>query len=280
MEHKVLLEWSSIASYLTTDRVLGVMRAAVVVLLALLALPMVRRAVQHFLGARLHAAQLALTQRFASYAVIALGLTWTLKELGFEIGVLLGAAGVVTVAVGFAAQTSVSNVISGLFLLVEGSFTLGDTIEVTGVTGEVLSIDLLSVKLRTPDHVFVRMPNETLLKSTVSNLTRFPRRAADIAFAVHAAANVPQVRDLALAAAAAQEGVLSDPKPAFAVLGSSSGAANDTSGMRLQVTVWSERATLQQTKNAVHMAIQAALLQAAVERPALPVQMAAPTAAF
>ena len=83
------------------------------------------------------------------------------------------AAGLLTVALGFAAQTSASNLISGLFLLGERPFVVGDVIRLaSGITGEVVGIDLLSVKIRTFDNLLVRVPNETLLKSELTNLTR------------------------------------------------------------------------------------------------------------
>ena len=103
-----------------------------------------------------------------------------LRELGFKLSVLLGAAGVLTVAVGFASQTSASNIISGLFLLGERPFSVGDVIRVGSTTGEVLSIDLLSAKLRTFENLFVRIPNETLIKSEVTNLSRLPVRRLDL----------------------------------------------------------------------------------------------------
>src|SRR5699024_11719209 len=59
---------------------------------------------------------------------------------------------------GFASQTSASNLISGLFLIGEGSFEIGDTVQMTlirghTIEGEVISIDLLSVKLLTQDKI-------------------------------------------------------------------------------------------------------------------------------
>jgi small-conductance mechanosensitive channel len=94
-----------------------------------------------------------------------------LRELGVEVGALLGAAGIVGIAVGFASQTSVSNIVSGLFLISEKLFSVGDVIKVGSVTGIIQSIDLLSIKIRTFDNLFVRIPNEKILTSEVTNVT-------------------------------------------------------------------------------------------------------------
>jgi small-conductance mechanosensitive channel len=103
-----------------------------------------------------------------------------LDQLEFQMGALLGAAGIVGIALGFASQTSVSNMISGLFLVSERPFEVGDLIRVGDTTGTVLSIDLMSVKLKTFDNQYVRLPNENLIKAQVNNLTHFPIRRLDI----------------------------------------------------------------------------------------------------
>ena len=86
-----------------------------------------------------------LTQRFVFYGAISMTGFMLLDTLGVDVSVLLGAAGILTVALGFASQTSASNLISGLFLLGERPFLVGDVIQIGTRTGEVLSVDLLSV---------------------------------------------------------------------------------------------------------------------------------------
>jgi small-conductance mechanosensitive channel len=103
-----------------------------------------------------------------------------LGEMGFNLIAILGAAGIAGVAIGFAAQTSLSNLISGLFLILEKPFHVDDVLQVGETTGLVHEIDLLSVKLRTFDNRFVRIPNESLIKETFINITRFPIRRMDI----------------------------------------------------------------------------------------------------
>jgi len=76
-----------------------------------------------------------LARRVAYYAIVVLAVVSALRELGFEFTVLLGAAGVLTVAVGFASQTSASNLISGLFLMAEEAFAVGDVVRVGGKIG-------------------------------------------------------------------------------------------------------------------------------------------------
>ncbi|MEG0837212.1 MAG: mechanosensitive ion channel family protein [Akkermansia sp.] len=108
----------------------------------------------------------------------------TFSLLGFDIITVLGAASIIGIAVGFASQTSLSNIISGLFLVGERQINLGDTIDIQGIRGSVDSINLLSVQLRMPDNTLVRIPNEMIIKNPVSNLTRYDTRRCDIELTV------------------------------------------------------------------------------------------------
>lgn len=107
----------------------------------------------------------------AGYIVIAVE---AFALMGFDILTLLGAASIIGVAVGFASQTSLSNIISGLFLVGEKQINLGDMIEVDGITGNVDSINLMSVQLRLPNNTMVRIPNELIIKPLSAISLDFP----------------------------------------------------------------------------------------------------------
>ena len=147
---------------------------------------------------------------FGSIAII----IGVLKQSGFELTALLGAAGIAGIAIGFASQTSVSNIISGLFLISEKPFEVGDIIQVGSTKGVILSIDLLSVKLRTFDNHLIRIPNETLIKNEVRNITRFPIRRLDIQIKVAYKENVDKVRTVLIDIAEKNPFCLDEPEPA------------------------------------------------------------------
>jgi small-conductance mechanosensitive channel len=154
-----------------------------------------------------------ITRRLAFYGVFGLAIIMALDRMGVELGVLLGAAGILTVAIGFAAQTSASNLISGVFLLGERPFSVGETIEIGGTTGEVLAVDLLSVKLRTFDNLYVRVPNESLIKSQITNLSRNPIRRIDMELRVAYSEDLDRLRALLFSLAAADPDILEEPEP-------------------------------------------------------------------
>lgn len=182
-------------------------------------------------------------------------------ELGFQLGPLLGAAGIVGIAVGFASQTSVSNIISGLFLIAEKPFVVGDAITVGETSGQVLSVDFLSVKLRTFDNKFVRIPNETIIKSQVVNVTRFPIRRVDMVVSVAYKEDIRRVRKILLEVAHRNPLALEDPEALviFSKFGDSS--------IDLMFVVWAEKADWLNLKNSLPEEIKEQFEKEGIEIP-------------
>ncbi len=199
--------------------------------------------------------------RLAFYLGMAVLLITSLNELGFSLAPLLGAAGVLGIALGFASQTSVSNLISGIFLIAERPFVVGDLIEVGGVTGFVLSIDSISVKLRTFDNKMVRIPNETMVKSQVTNITRFPIRRLDVLVGVAYKEDVARVRRILLEVAQRNPLALMEPEPivVFEGFGESS--------IDFKVGIWTTRQNFLAVKNGIQAEIKAAFDEAGIEIP-------------
>ena len=139
--------------------------------------------------------------------------------MGFDILTLLGAASIIGVAVGFASQTSLSNIISGLFLVGEKQINLGDMIEVNGITGNVDSINLMSVQLRLPNNTMVRIPNEIIIKNPVSNITRFSTRRRDLSLGVDYNCDIEHVVNVLREVVKQNKFCLDDPAPLISFSG-------------------------------------------------------------
>jgi small-conductance mechanosensitive channel len=217
--------------------------------------------VRRFASRRFSGHHVQLMRRLVFYGVLGLFVASALRELGFSLAVLMGAAGVLTVAVGFASQTSASNLISGLFLIGERPFSVGDIIRVGQTTGEVLSIDALSVKLRTFDNLFVRIPNETLIKTEVTTLTRFPIRRLDLALSVAYKEDVDKVREVLFALAERNTLCLDEPPPLFIFLGFGDSA------LQLQFSVWATRENFLDLRSIISAEIKTAFDAAGIEIP-------------
>ncbi|MBM4404115.1 MAG: mechanosensitive ion channel family protein [Candidatus Cloacimonetes bacterium] len=166
---------------------------------------------------RLSAQAEQLILRFIHYVGFLIILVSVLNELGFSLSVLLGAAGVFGLAIGFASQTSVSNIISGFFLISEKPFVVGDTIQVGSSIGTVNSIDLLSIKLKTPDNRYIRIPNETMIRTEVVNITYFPIRRVNIPVVVAYKEDLRRVYGILAEIAGNEPLALKDPAPVILI---------------------------------------------------------------
>ena len=151
------------------------------------------------------------------YTVIVATIFLALSGIGVEIKGLLAAAGILTVAISFAAQTSVSNVISGFFLLFDRPFSINDTIKVEQTLGMVHSIGLLSSKVRTFDNLVVRIPNEALLKSTITNYSLFNVRRIELMVTVEYSADLDRASEVLLEAISNHSLLLDEPAPVVLV---------------------------------------------------------------
>jgi small-conductance mechanosensitive channel len=250
-----------VSQFLTSARLLGIVRAAVVLAVGLFIAHAVSRSVVRVFRGRLDAHGTKLLKRFTYYSILVIVVATTLHQLGFNLGALLGAIGILTVAIGFAAQTSASNLISGLFLIVERPFVVGDLLNIDGTVGEVVSIDLLSVKIRTFDNLMLRVPNETLVKSSFLNLTRFPIRRFDVQLSVAYKEDTEKVRRILVDVADRNPICLDEPRPLFIYRG------YGDSGLELQFSVWAKRQNFLLLRNSIQEEIKKAFDENGIEIP-------------
>ncbi len=252
---------SSIIEYLSNETSMRVIRALILVAIGFVLAKVLSDIPKRLLRKRLDRHQIMIAKRAIFYTVLALFLASALRQLGFQLGVLLGAAGILTVAIGFASQTSASNLISGLFLIGEKPFGVGDIIRVGDTTGEVLSIDPLSVKLRTFDNLYVRIPNETLIKSEVTTLTKFPIRRFDFMLGVAYKEDIGRVREILEEVAEKNNLCLVEPKPLFIFQGLGE------SSLDIQFSVWAKRENFLALRNSIQEEVKLALDAAGIEIP-------------
>ncbi len=112
---------------------------------------------------------------FIKIVVWVLVVLWVLGELNIDYAPFLVAAGGISLAIGFGAQSLVKDVVTGFFLLMEEQFALGDFIEIEGQAGTVEKISLRTIKFRGLDGTLHIIPNGSI--SGVSNRTYLWSRA-------------------------------------------------------------------------------------------------------
>lgn len=132
---------------------------------------------------------------------------------GIDLKTIFGAAGIFGIAVTLAAQTSFSNIISGIFVVADRSFSTGDWITVDEITGCVQEVTFMSTKVLTGDNQLVRIPNETIFNTKVINITCVDKRRFKFELAVSPGRDLNEVRKKLLAIAGDCPLVLKDPEP-------------------------------------------------------------------
>ncbi len=110
------------------------------------------------------------SRHLATVIILLIAGMLVLSEIGISVAPILGAAGVVGLAVGFGAQSLVKDYVSGFFLLLENQITKGDVVEVAGKSGEVEDVTLRYVQLRDYGGNVHFVPNGMI--TTVTNMSR------------------------------------------------------------------------------------------------------------
>ena len=200
-------------------------------------------------------------QKGIVYTGVVIILLAVLGEIGVKLSALLGAAGVVGIAVGIASQTSLGNIISGLFLVSEKTFALGDVVSVGDKTGVVYAIDPLSIKLRTFDNLLIRIPNQTIITTELTNVTRFPIRRMDLTFGVGYSSDLARVREVLLSIARENPLVLEEPEPLFVYNSFAESSVNLTFG------VWFHKDSYLEVRNSLFQSIKERFDEEGIEIP-------------
>ena len=110
-----------------------------------------------------------LLRNVVSVVIMAFGVAAVLAQFGIQILSVIAGLGIVGIAVGFAAQETLSNFIAGVTLLIERPFRIGDWVEINGQTGKVREITLRTTRLRSRDNVVMAIPNASVASSDIVN---------------------------------------------------------------------------------------------------------------
>ncbi len=246
---------------ITEERMFLLLRILVILVIGFPLLYVLRRSIARYVSKHYTPHYGMLVGKLLFYIGAAILLVMTLHELGFSLTPLLGAAGILGIAIGFASQTTVSNVISGFFLIAEKSFVVGDVINVNGNVGIVYSIDTLSVKIRMFDNRFLRVPNETMIKSEYINITRFPIRRVDCNISVAYKEDLNRVREILFDVAEKIPYSLQEPPPMliFDKFGSSS--------VDILFVAWAAKENFLKLRNGLNMGIKERFDKEGIEIP-------------
>jgi small-conductance mechanosensitive channel len=206
-----------------------------------------------------------LIRRSVRVIVTLLGVLLALNLLGLStmVGAVLGSAGVVGLALGFAFKDIAENYIAGVLLSVRKPFSPGDLIRVEGYEGKVVALTSRATVLMTLDGNQLQLPNALVFKSVLLNYTQNPKRRFDFKASIDAAHSIRQAQTLALEAYSGIDGVLDDPAPSWNLV------ENAPGGIELQFFGWvDQRSTdLGKVRGEAIRLVKAAFAHAGIQPP-------------
>ncbi len=114
--------------------------------------------------------------------ILLLGLLYALAQLGLQIGPLLAGLGIMGFVIGFALQETLANFASGLMILIYRPYDVGDKIRVAGLEGRVREMTLVTTTIFTSANHHLTVPNNTIWKDIIHNVTSEPHVRLDLFF--------------------------------------------------------------------------------------------------
>jgi small-conductance mechanosensitive channel len=149
--------------------VLDLIILVIVVLVAIGGAKVLAIYLRRALKERMSRGHLEILVKVVYYGIIAVAAMVALALLGVNLSGLMVAGGIAGIVLGFASQRIVGNLISGLFLIVERPITIGNQVNIDGVMGFVEDINIFSTIIRTYDGLFIRLPNEKVFTTGITN---------------------------------------------------------------------------------------------------------------
>ncbi len=198
--------------------------AVLVTFIAVLLARIITRNLRRVLTDKLKKDQLELLLKSIYFGILLIAFLSISPLLGINLSGLLVAGGILGIIIGFASQSVVSNLVSGIFLLAEKPVKIGDQIEVEGVRGIVEDVNILSTIIRTYDGLYVRVPNDKLFASNIVNFSANVARRFEYVVGISYRSDINKAIELIKKVIEDHPFVLKNPEPLIFVdeLGESS----------------------------------------------------------
>ncbi len=200
-------------------------------------------------------------KKIVYYFVVIVFVMESLNNLGIDFSGVLVAGGVMGIVLGFASQTVVSNLISGIFMYFDKPLKIGDHVVIENVNGVVMDIDVLSTKIRTWDGNLVRIPNDKLFNSIIENKVSNEVRRIELSVGIAYKEDIDKAIETIRNVLNGHTYVLVEPSPVIFV--------NDLGDSSVNITIkaWSPNDYAYQTKISLLKLIKEAFDREGIEIP-------------
>ncbi len=179
----------------------------------------------------------SLMSRFVKYAIILVAALTIAAQLHINVTSMVAGLGIAGLAVSFAAQDTIANIISGITLVIDRPFTEGDWVQIGDTHANVKQLRLRTTVLSTFDGEIIVLPNQSIAKEKVVNYTLTPRARVRVPIGIAYKEDIQDARRIMLSTVEGDERSESEPEPAVIVtdLGDSS--------VNLELRFWVTEAT-------------------------------------
>lgn len=211
----------------------NVIACAIIVIIFLILSRVVTGALRKILLGKAEINSINFITKLVRWVLYFIGFLVLSPQLHLDLSGLLVAGGVVAVAFGFASQNTLSNFVAGVLIMFERPISIGDNISVKGTDGYVEDIGLLSTKIRTYEGIYVRIPNDTLFTSDITNYVSNVARRFDYSLDISYSEDADKAIKIAKKVIDSHPYALKNPAPSVYVneLGAS--------GISIRVRIWS-----------------------------------------
>jgi len=145
--------------------------------------------------------------------VMLLGVLVALSQIGISLGPALAGLGVAGFIVGFALQDTLGNFAAGAMILFYRPYDVNDFVEVSGASGLVKKMNLVSTTITTFDNQTLVIPNSKIWGDVIKNVTAQATRRVDLEFSVSYSDDIEKVEQILREIVESHEKVLADPEP-------------------------------------------------------------------
>lgn len=154
----------------------------------------------------------SLLTQTTKWTVIVLGVISALQKF-FDVTAFLTGLGILGFTIGFALQNIMQNFVSGVILLLQRPFKVGDAVNIAGFDGAVLEVGLRTTEMKTLDGRIVFLPNADVLAHPITNYTRAKLRRIELPVGVAYGSDTELVRKTILDVLPKVEGFITNPAP-------------------------------------------------------------------
>jgi len=202
-----------ISDFFTPEKILEFFLILFIFLVLLILLNIFIKRIKFLLRDKVSFQTLSILGKVLIWSFIILFVIIVLMYYGVNLTGLLAVGGFASIIIGFATQKVVGNAIAGMFLIIERPIKIGQLVKIDNIFGFVEDIKFLSTIIRAAEGEFVRIPNEHLFTSVITNLSENVARRIDYLIGISYGSDFNKAKNVILNVLDSEPFVLAYPKP-------------------------------------------------------------------